>query len=126
MIRSRNVAAAFAFSLAMVGCGGSEGSKPEVSTAPTGPTASRPDPLSKLPEDKIKQAEPPKAEAAKPAEAPKADAKPAEPAKPAEAPKADAKPAEAPKADAKPAEAPKADAPKADAKPAAPKLESPK
>ena len=70
---------------------------------------------------------------AKPAKAPKAEAKPQQPkteAKPAEAPKAEAKPQQ-PKAEAKPAEAPKAEAkpqqPKAETKPAeAPKAEEPK
>ena len=70
---------------------------------------------------------------AKPAEAPKAEAKPQQPkteAKPAEAPKAEAKPQQ-PKAETKPAEAPKAEAkpqqPKTEAKPAeAPKAEEPK
>ncbi|MGN0642980.1 MAG: hypothetical protein ACI4JJ_07515 [Huintestinicola sp.] len=69
--------------------------------------------------------------AEKPAEAPKADAKPAE-SKPAEAPKTDAKtaeskPADAPKVDAKTAESKSAEAPKADAKPAESKpAEAPK
>ena len=56
---------------------------------------------------------------AKPAEAPKAEAKPRQPkteAKPAEAPKAEAKPQQ-PKAETKPAEAPKAEEPKTETKP---------
>ena len=56
---------------------------------------------------------------AKPAKAPKAEAKPQQPkteAKPAEAPKAEAKPQQ-PKAETKPAEAPKAEEPKTETKP---------
>ncbi len=127
-----------ALMLTIVGCGGSDGSKPSGGAPVSGGGAS-PDPIKNIPvppkADAAKPADAPKVEAAKPAtEAPKAaDAAPA--AKPADAPKAAApaaapvaKPADAPKA-AAPAAAPvakPADAPKADAKAAAPKLESPK
>ena len=112
-----------ALMLTIVGCGGSDGSKPSGGAPVSGGGAS-PDPIKNIPV-------PPKADAAKPADAPKVEAaKPATdaPKAAAAAPAAAAKPADAPKA-AAPAAAPvakPADAPKADAKAAAPKLESPK
>ncbi|MEI7920470.1 MAG: hypothetical protein WCJ40_01010 [Planctomycetota bacterium] len=78
-----------ALMLTIVGCGGSDGSKPSGGAPVSGGGAS-PDPIKNIPV-------PPKADAAKPADAPKAAAPAAAPvAKPADAPKADAK-AAAPK-----------------------------